>query len=167
MLALRCDYSMTLLRVFLGALACLVFVGVTGATDHFAAPNGSPTGDGSIDHPWSLDTALGSPSGSQPAAVKPGDTIWLRGGIYIPATDNGYLSHVTGTPGSPIIVRNYNDERATLQAGTNAYVLAVYGSVSLLSKLAENLARQSRKHSIIHPLASCAEGRLAIRKCCC
>src|ERR1019366_8459100 len=128
MLALRCDYSMTLLRVFLGALACLVFVGVTGATDHFAAPNGSPTGDGSIDHPWSLDTALGSPSGSQPAAVKPGDTIWLRGGIYIPATHNGYLSHVTGTPGSPIIVRNYNGERATLQAGTNAYVLAVYGS---------------------------------------
>jgi hypothetical protein len=60
--------------------------------------------------------------------VKPGDTIWLRGGIYIPATDNGYLSHVTGTPGSPIIVRNYNGERATLQAGTNAYVLAVYGS---------------------------------------
>src|ERR1035437_861628 len=38
---------------------------------------------------------------------------------------------------------------------------------SLLSKLAENSARQSRKYSIIHPLGSCAEGRLAIRKCCC
>ena len=38
---------------------------------------------------------------------------------------------------------------------------------TLLSKLAENSARQSRKHSIIHPLSSCAEGRLAIRKCCC
>jgi len=42
-----------------------------------------------------------------------------------------------------------------------------YCNLSLLSKLAENSARQSRKHSIIHPLASCAEGRLAIRKCCC
>jgi len=41
------------------------------------------------------------------------------------------------------------------------------GDRALLSKLAENSARQSRKHSIIHPLASCAEGRLAIRKCCC
>ena len=38
---------------------------------------------------------------------------------------------------------------------------------ALLSKLAENSAQQSRKHSIIPPLASCAEGRLAIRKCCC
>ena len=38
---------------------------------------------------------------------------------------------------------------------------------SLLSKLAEKLARQSRKHSIICPLASYAVGRLAIRKCCC
>src|ERR1039457_2528509 len=123
---------MTLIRFFLGALVCLLcllIVGVAGATDHFAAPTGSPTGDGTIAHPWDLDTALGSPSGSQqPAAVKPGDTIWLREGIYIPATDNGYISHVTGTPGSPIIVRNYNGERAPLQAGTNAYVLAMYGS---------------------------------------
>jgi hypothetical protein len=38
---------------------------------------------------------------------------------------------------------------------------------SLLSQLAENSARHRDKHSIIHPLASCAEGRLAIRKCCC
>jgi hypothetical protein len=38
---------------------------------------------------------------------------------------------------------------------------------SLLSKLAEKSARQSRKHSIICPLASYAVGRLAIRKCCC
>ena len=116
---------MTLVRILLGLLGCLLFASFAGATDHFAAPNGSPTADGSIDRPWDLDTALGSPSGSQPSSVQPGDTIWLRGGIYIPATDNGYISHVTGTPGSPIIVRNYNGERATLQAGTNAYVLAV------------------------------------------
>src|ERR1035437_7147822 len=37
--------------------------------------------------------------------------------------------------------------------------------LSLLSKLAENSARQSRKHSIIHPFAPCAEGRLAVPKC--
>ena len=119
---------MTLARILLGLLGCLLLASFASATDHFAAPNGSRTGDGSIDHPWDLDTALGSPSGSQPASVKPGDTIWLRGGIYVPATGNGYLSHVTGTPGSPIIVRNYNGERATLQAGTNAFVLAAYGS---------------------------------------
>src|ERR1700688_3893361 len=119
---------MTLVRILLGLLGCLLLASFAEATDHFAAPNGSPTGDGSIDRPWDLDTALGSPSGSQPASVKPGDPIWLRGGIYVPSTGNGYLSHVTGAPGSPIIVRNYNGERATLQAGTNAFVLAAYGS---------------------------------------
>jgi hypothetical protein len=35
---------------------------------------------------------------------------------------------------------------------------------ALLSKLVENSARQSRKHSIIHPMALGAEGRLAIPK---
>ena len=38
---------------------------------------------------------------------------------------------------------------------------------TLLSKLAGDPARQSRKQGIIYPLASCAEGRLASRKCCC
>lgn len=115
-------------KVFFAALMGLCFVSLASATDHFAAPNGSRLGDGSMAKPWDLDTALGSPSGSQPPSVKPGDTIWLRGGVYIPVTANGFLSHVTGTPTSPIIVRNYKGERATLQAGTNAFVLAIYGS---------------------------------------
>src|SRR3984885_10379679 len=92
---------MRFIRPFLVVLACLLIVSIAGAADHFAAPNGSPAGDGSIGNPWDLDTALGSPSGSQPASVQPGDTIWLIGGIYIPATDNGYISHVTGTPAAP------------------------------------------------------------------
>ena len=119
---------MTFVRILLGALASLTFVNLAGATDHFAAPNGTPSGDGSINRPWNLDTALGSPNGSPPITVKAGDTIWLRGGIYVPATDNGFISHVAGAPGAPIIVRNYHGERATLQARTNAYVLAIYGS---------------------------------------
>ncbi len=50
---------------------------VAGATDYYVAPNGSPSGNGSINNPWDLQTAL-----DQPAAVQPGDTIWLRGGTY-------------------------------------------------------------------------------------
>src|SRR5580700_3097842 len=101
-------------RIFFGAVACILIAGAAGATDHFAAPNGSPAGDGSISNPWDLDTALGSPSGSQPATLLPGDTLWLRGGTYVPATSNGYLSHVNGTAAAPIIVRNYNGEHVTL-----------------------------------------------------
>src|ERR1700681_2575165 len=109
---------MKLVRMLVGFIGCLLFANCAAATNHFAAPTGTPSGDGTISNPWDLDTALGSPSGSQqPASVKPGDTIWLRGGTYIPATDNCFISHVTGTPGTPIVVRNYNGDRATLQAG--------------------------------------------------
>ena len=47
------------------------------ATEFYAAPNGSPSGTGSIGSPWTLQTAL-----NQPAALNPGDTVWLRGGTY-------------------------------------------------------------------------------------
>jgi hypothetical protein len=119
---------MAWLKVSLGGLACLLFASFAGATDHYVSPRGRSTGDGSIASPWDLDTALGSPSGSQPAAVQPGDTIWLRGGIYHPMTDNGFISHVAGTANNPITVRNYNGERATLDGGSDAFCLAVYGS---------------------------------------
>jgi hypothetical protein len=118
---------MKLVERFVETLACLLIVTAAGAKDHFVAPNGSPSGDGSIARPWDLDTALGSPNGSQPISVKAGDTIWLRGGTYNPATDNGFVSHVSGTARAPIVVRNYNGERATLEVRTNAYVLAAYG----------------------------------------
>src|ERR1700688_514108 len=95
-------------RLVFVLLSAVLSVTPTYATDHFAAPDGVPSGDGSISHPWDLDTALGSPSGSQPATLLPGDTLWLRGGTYVPATDNGYLSRVNGTAAAPIIVRNYN-----------------------------------------------------------
>src|ERR1035437_9185875 len=98
------------------------------ATDHFAAPTGSPSGAGTMASPRDLDTALGSPSGSQPASLLPGDTLWLRGGTYVPATGNGYLSHVTGTSDSPIVVRNYNGEHVTLSPPTSsAFALAASG----------------------------------------
>jgi hypothetical protein len=42
---------MTLARFLLGLLGCLLFTSFANATDHFAAPNGTRTGDGSIDHP--------------------------------------------------------------------------------------------------------------------
>jgi hypothetical protein len=59
------------------------------------------------------------------------------------------------------------DQQAFLLALDLEKTLGRVYAESLLSKLAENPARQSRKHSIIYPLGPCAEGRLAIRKCCC
>jgi hypothetical protein len=83
------------------------------------SPNGSPNGTGSINQPWDLATAL-----NQPAAVRPGDTIWLRAGTY----GGTFTSRLTGTASQPIIVRNYNNERAILDSQTRAAsVLTING----------------------------------------
>ena len=77
----------------------------------YVATNGGPRGDGSLQNPWDLDTAL-----SQPETVRPGSTIWIRGGVY----GNGltiFRSKLVGAERAPIIVRQYPGERATINGG--------------------------------------------------
>jgi hypothetical protein len=91
------------------------------ATDFYVAPDGVPSGNGSREKPWDLATAL-----AQPSAVKPGDTIWLRGGTY----RGHFTSTLKGNANKPVVVRQYGSERATLDGndGTNAVTLLVNGS---------------------------------------
>jgi hypothetical protein len=88
------------------------------AAEFFVSPTGSATGTGSAALPWNLQTAL-----NHPAAVRPGDTIWLRGGTY---TGN-FVNRLNGTAAAPIIVRNYNQESAKLTSPSGT-TLAVYGN---------------------------------------
>ncbi len=67
----------------------------------FVSPNGSSKGDGSINNPWDLQTAL-----NHPGSVRAGDTIWLREGIYV----GQFISKLKGEPNKPIIVRQYPGE---------------------------------------------------------
>jgi hypothetical protein len=78
------------------------------AADFYVSPGASATGTGSFSNPWRLQTAL-----NHPAAVHPGDTIWLRGGTYA----GNFINALTGTSSQPIIVRAYPGERATLDGG--------------------------------------------------
>ena len=76
----------------------------------FAAPNGTTSGNGSINNPWDLETAF-----SQPAAVQPGDTVYLRGGTYkVPNKVLGFTSKLTGTLGNPIKMMSYPGEWAII-----------------------------------------------------
>ena len=115
----RCITGLSAMKV---VAACLMATALYGM-DHFVSPNGSSSGDGSINNPWDLPTAL-----SQPASVRPGDTIWLRGGTYRAPNSNGFSSMLNGTATSPIIVRNYNGERATLDGRGTENTLYVGGS---------------------------------------
>lgn len=76
----------------------------TNGAQFYAATNGDGGGDGSLGRPWDLATAL-----AHPARVRPGDTIWIRGGTY-PAQ----IGTLSGTPDKPIIVRAYPGERVTI-----------------------------------------------------
>jgi hypothetical protein len=95
-------------------IAAVYTIGVP--TDFYAAPLGSTQGDGSITNPWDLTTALAGPP-----AIKPGDTIWLRGGTYGSGGSTVFQSVVSGTPTQPIIVRQYPGERATVNGGIQVF----------------------------------------------
>jgi hypothetical protein len=60
-----------------------------------------------LGRPWDLQSAL-----SHPRAVKPGDTLWLRGGKY----EGSFISSLVGAPAAPIIVRTYPGERVTIDS---------------------------------------------------
>ena len=80
-------------------------------TDGFhVAVNGTPGGDGSAANPWDLATAL-----AQPAAVGPGATIWIHGGVYAGA----FASTLTGEDGAPILVKVWPGETAVLDGASS------------------------------------------------
>lgn len=110
--------SATFIRhpAFRFAIALLGCLYSAVAAEYYVAPNGSPSGTGQIQNPWNLQTAL-----SHPSVVRPGDTIWVRGGTY----PGKYRSVLRGAVNQPIIVRQYPGERATIDANTNTSTPAV------------------------------------------
>jgi len=75
---------------FLGCLLLVVACGSIQASEWFIAANGSPQNDGTRARPWDIRSGL---DGSHP--VKPGDTVWLRQGIYKhPSRSDSNLGYV-------------------------------------------------------------------------
>ncbi len=68
---------------------------------------GSENGDGSLQKPWDLETALKQ----KPEVVNGGDTIWLHGGVYSGRFNSLLQSTVKG---KNIIVSSYDGEWAIL-----------------------------------------------------
>ena len=81
------------------------------ASSFYVASNAKITGTGSFSNPWTFQTALNHPS-----ALHPGDTVWLKGGTYTNTFDaqTSFSCKTNGTLNAPIIFRNYNNERVTI-----------------------------------------------------
>ncbi len=78
----------------------------------YVAPNGAPSGDGSVAAPWDLPTAF-----ARPAAVRPGDNVLLRAGTYQPGNKRFFTSSLRGDRDQYITVRPYANERVIIDGG--------------------------------------------------
>jgi uncharacterized protein (TIGR03437 family) len=87
----------------------------TGPREYYVSPDGTPEGDGTRLRPWDLKTAL-----RPAAAIKPGDKLWLRGGVYGDGKTT-FESRLAGVAGKPVIVRQAAGERATINGGLAIY----------------------------------------------
>ena len=110
-----------LLRALLvSAAGWLAFDYSIQAADFYASPSGRTNGTGTIIDPVALSTGL--LNATTPA--KPGDTLWLRSGVY-PGGGGAYLY---GDPGQPITIRQYPGERAVFDGSNSTNpTLSIYG----------------------------------------
>lgn len=91
---------------------------VMGA-DWYAAPGASDSGAGTFANPRSLRAHIRD--GFQAPLAAPGDTVWLRGGMY-PSSSGalGYLvCNISGTALSPIKFRAYPGEQPAIVGSVN------------------------------------------------
>jgi hypothetical protein len=84
------------------------------AADWYVSPTGSASGNGSVNSPWDLHTGMQASS-----IVKPGDTIWVRGGTYSYSSPSMFQVNLTGTAAAPIIIRHYPSEWAIIDLRNN------------------------------------------------
>jgi hypothetical protein len=101
-------------RTMLAVAAAIVIEGSALAADWYISPKGSPEAAGTKEAPWDVGSVL---RGRKP--VRPGDTVWLLGGVYVlPADAKSKRFEIecrlTGTAEKPIIVRQAPGERATI-----------------------------------------------------
>jgi hypothetical protein len=110
----------SLLRPLWALAGLLGWLGAASAADFYAATNGLPGADGSFDTPLDLATAL-----SVNSLLRPGDTLWLRGGVY----QGPFGCHVNGTTNRYVTVRQQPGERAIIDSALGEGVTFTnYGS---------------------------------------
>ena len=95
-----------LILAFTLAALALPIAAQTIVRSHYVTATALPGGDGTAGAPWTLLEAL-----AHPAAVKPGDTIWVKGGLYEKRHPDIWQPALRGTVEQPIILRAMPGER--------------------------------------------------------
>ena len=107
---------MKAIRLGVAFLCVLLATRPSAAAEHYVAVDGKADSAGTEAAPWDLASALGGAR-----QVAPGDTIWVRAGIYEHPDrrpgGNGYSVKLAGAEGRPIHVRAMPDERVTIDGG--------------------------------------------------
>ena len=78
----------------------------------FVAPDGKSAGRGTKADPWDIESTLSGRRG-----VRPGDTVYLLGGIYRRRPNEQFEVKLAGEVGKPVHVRAAPGERATIDGG--------------------------------------------------
>jgi len=132
----------------------VAITGGTGSAGHqwFVSPSGQAAADGTESAPLDLASALAGAAGR----IHAGDRIWLRAGTYHAPNSNGFNSTIAGTPRSPIVIRNYQGERATLDGNGTEITLSVNGGYTWfwgLEIMDSNTTRTTNQTGGVHPNA--------------
>lgn len=128
--------------------------GGKGAAGHqwFVSPSGQGSAAGTQGDPLDLATTLAGAAGR----IHAGDKIWLRAGTYHPPNPNGFNSTIAGTAALPIVIRNYQGERATLDGKGSEITLSVNGGYVWFWGLEitdSNTTRTTNQTGGVHPNA--------------
>jgi len=113
-------------------------------TGWYVAPNGSSSGDGSAARPWSLTAAVAGAGGK----VRPGDTIWVRGGTYADEPD----MTVGGTADAYVVLSGYPGETAVVKKqfdNTASYVVIQNLTFEGPINRASNQVRLNNCHHVV------------------
>jgi hypothetical protein len=95
----------------------------SSGANRYLAPGGSDAAAGTIDAPWAT-------LGAAAPRLRPGDTLWVRGGHYAAAEVDWTAA---GTASDPITVRGYPGERAVFDgAGSEDRFLWLHGGAAWL-----------------------------------
>lgn len=95
---------------------CIPAQSASSTNYKFVSTNGSPKGNGTIDKPWDLYTALTSKN------VQPGDILYIRGGTYDTASigGNSFVCTLKGKSKNPITIMPYNNEKVIFDGKYNS-----------------------------------------------